>query len=270
MFRLRVFGLVLAWTAAPAIAHHGRDFLIAQDYFVPDPLTGILYGNFEFASRDGPDEWTFEPGIQFGLVPRLSFGLTADFGDGGDGWDYRSLSPQLQFQLTDPGMKVPIRFAVLAGYQFAEENGEHADEPATAARVSPRHDGHHDGDEEPAAESHVHSGIHQHGSDGFFGRLIMETDLTAHDKVVANLICVSPGDGETACGYAAGWRHSFTHDFAMGLEAIGDFDSDGWHELVAAAYVSPAEGLALKFGIGAGLTDDSPGLTVRGGVVWRF
>ncbi len=251
-------------------AHHGRDFLLAQDYFVPAPLTGILYGNFEFASQDGPDEWTFEPGLQVGLAPRLSLGLTADFGNEGDGWDYGSLSPQLQFQLTDPGMKVPIRFAVLAGYQFADDDGGPPEETATASRISPRHDGHGHGGEEPDPAAHTHSGIHQHGSDGFFGRLIMETDLTNRDKVVANLICVSPDDNETAFGYAAGWRHSFSHDFALGLEAIGDFDNDGWHELVAAGYFSPVEGLAIKLGIGAGLTDESPDFTLRGGVVWRF
>ena len=257
--------LALIFAATSASAHHGRDFLLVQDYLVPAPSTGILFGNFEFSSQNGPDEWSLEPGFMYGVAPRLALGLTADFADEGEGWIYRSISPQLQFQLTDAGANMPIRFSVVAGYQFA--NGGASDEALLAeAGVGVRHEGH----DVVAPALHGHGGIHQHDSDAFFGRLIIETDLTQNDKLVANLICVSPDDSEAAFGYAAGWRHSFNHDFALGIEANGDFDNDGYHEIVGAAYISPVHGLTLKFGIGAGLTDESPDFTLRGGATWRF
>jgi len=267
MTQLTASTLALAATLTTAAAHHGRDFLLVQDYHVPAPFTGILYGNFDFSSQNGPDEWAFEPGIQYGIGNRFSLGLSADFADEGDDWHYRSISPQVQFQLTDPAANIPIRFAVVAGYQFADEEGEE-EEHHEDARVSPRHEG--EDHEEEVHAAHGHGGIHQHGSDGFFARLIMETDLTKKDKLVLNVICVSPDDGETAFGYAAGIRHSFNHDFAAGIEAIGDFDNDGWHEVLAAGYFSPVEGLTLKLGVGAGLTGESPEFTVHGGAVWRF
>lgn len=258
--------LTLTFAATSASAHHGRDFLLVQDYLVPAPSTGILFGNFEFSSQDGPDEWSVEPGLMYGLAPRLAFGLTADFADEGEGWKYRSISPQFQFQLTDAAANMPIRFALVAGYQFAD-GGNAGDEPPAEGRIALRHEGH---DEELEHALHGHGGIHQHDSDAFFARLIMETDLTPNDKLVVNILSISPDDGETAFGYAAGWRHSFNHDFALGLEATGDFDNDGSHEAVAAGYFSLNHSLTLKLGIGAGLTDVSPDFTIRSGVTWRF
>lgn len=262
--------LPLLLFSATARAHHGRDFLLVQDYHVPAPFTGIVYSNLEFSSQDGPDEWSVEPGAVYGLGHGLSLGVSADFGDEGDGWEYRSLSPQLQFQLTPAGANAPIRFAVIAGYQFASGTSGHAheedeEEDPGEEIFLPFH-----ADHEEELSEHSHSGIHQHDADAFFARLIIESDLSEKDKLVLNLIGFSPEHGETAFGYAAGWRHSFNHDFALGVEATGDFDNDGSHEAVLAGYFSPVQGLTLKLGLGAGLTEASPDFTVRSGVVWHF
>ncbi len=40
--------------------------------------------------------------------------------------------------------------------------------------------------------------------------------------------------------------------------------------LAAAAYLSPNHHVTLRFGLGAGLTSESPDLTVHTGVLFRF
>ncbi len=114
------------------------------------------------------------------------------------------------------------------------------------------------------------SGIHRHGENHFFARLIVEADLTPSDKFIFNLIHVSPENGRPAWGYAAGLRHSFNHDWAVGLEAIGDFGDANEHEAVLGAYWSPTHHLTLKLGAGTGLTEESSDFSLRTGLVWRF
>lgn len=104
----------------------------------------------------------------------------------------------------------------------------------------------------------------------FFSRLVVEADLSPRDRFVFNLVCVGPESGSAAWGYAAGLRHAFHHDFAVGVEAIGDFGDANEHEILAGAYWSPVHQMTLKLGAGAGLTDETPDFTVRAGVVWRF
>jgi hypothetical protein len=117
---------------------------------------------------------------------------------------------------------------------------------------------------------HAHGGIHQHGVNHAFARLIMEADLSAADKVLCNFIAVVPETGKPAWGYAAGYRHSFSHSFALGMEGIGDFSPDGMHELMGGAYWSPGHRTLIRAGVGFGLTRESPDFTLRAGLVWRF
>jgi hypothetical protein len=106
--------------------------------------------------------------------------------------------------------------------------------------------------------------------DAFFARLVMETDLSENTKLAVNVISVIPDGASAEWGYAIGLRHAFSHEFAIGLEALGDFSHDGYHEAAAAAYYSPNHHVTLKFGLGAGLNDESPDLTVHTGVLFRF
>ncbi len=104
----------------------------------------------------------------------------------------------------------------------------------------------------------------------WFGRLIIEADLTARDKFIFNLIGVSPEHGKPAWGYAAGVQHRFSHAWAAGLEALGDFGQADEHEMVVGAYWSPLHHATFKLGAGFGFTDASPDFSVRVGLVWRF
>lgn len=122
----------------------------------------------------------------------------------------------------------------------------------------------------PPAATKPYDGIHRHAEDHAYARLIIEADLTSHDKLIFNLIGLWPERGSPAWGYAAGYRHSFSHALAAGVEAIGDFGDANEHELILGGYFSPTHHLSLKLGAGIGLTDASPDVSLRTGVVWRF
>ena len=112
------------------------------------------------------------------------------------------------------------------------------------------------------------TGIHRHGESFFTARLIMEADLTSSDKLVMNFINVTPERGSPAWGYAAGVRHSFSHMWGMGVEAIGDL-GQGEHELVLGGYCT-SHAWVLKVGVGVGLSRESADVSLRTGVVLRF
>lgn len=122
----------------------------------------------------------------------------------------------------------------------------------------------------PPAPPERYDGIHRHGEDHAYARLILEADLSPSDSLLFNLIGLWPENGGPSWGYAAGYKHRFSHALAAGLEAIGDFGNANEHELVAAGYFTPTHHLSLKLGAGIGLTDASPDVSLRTGVVWRF
>lgn len=113
-------------------------------------------------------------------------------------------------------------------------------------------------------------GIHRHGEEGLHARLIIDVELSENDKIIGNIINFTPRDGTPAWGYAVGYRHAFYHDLAASLEAIGDFDGRGSHEVLIAAHYTLSHSLTLKLGASAGLTEDSPDASIHAGVVWRF
>jgi hypothetical protein len=115
-----------------------------------------------------------------------------------------------------------------------------------------------------------YEGIHRHGEEGLHARLIIDANLSDHDKVLANVINFTPAEGTPVWGYALGYRHAFTHDLAASLEAIGDFDGRGSHEALVAIHRTIDHHLTLKLGVGVGLTEASPDASVHAGVVWRF
>lgn len=259
--------LAAAGLLTPASAHHGQDFLIVQDHAVPAPGSGYLLGSFEWEKYPDHNEYGLGPGLMFGILPQVALGLDVHFRDEGDGWDFSNVAPMVHLQLTPPDSKFPIKFGIAAGYQFgngggAEETHDHADE----------HDhGDHHGEEHAHEEGHAHShggSIHNHDDDLFVGRFIAESDF-GDTKVVLNLIALA-GDGRAAWGYAAGVRHKVMDQLSLGVEAMGDFDSDGWQEIVGGAYFEPIHSLTLKLGVGFGLTEESPDLSLRTGFIWRF
>jgi hypothetical protein len=279
-FASLVLAIALAGVGAPSIhAHHGQDFILLEDYQLPAPGGGHLMGNFEWEKYSDHDEFGLAPSLMFGVLPRVALSLDVNFRNESDGFDYNSVMPAAHFQITPPGSAFPLRVALSVGYQFVdgafatdepaaphhEEEHGHADEHGEG-------DDHHAEDEHADEDEHDHahsSSVHNHDSDALMSRLIIEGDYGA-TKAVFNLISVVRDGGGADWGYAAGVRHKVAEQVALGVEAIGDFDSQGWHELVGGVYIEPIHTLTLKIGVGFGLTEATPDFTLRTGFIWRF
>lgn len=240
-----------------AQAHHGMDFLTVQSYEIPGPLGAYLFTDFEWERTDGDNEYGIEPGLLLGLLPRTALEVQASFGKepGGD-WRYQSVTPSLLIQLTPPDSKSPFRVALSAGYEFADELEAVEEE-------------HEEGDEH-GEEEHGHSeGGHHHGVDGFEGRLIFEYE--AGDWLFGtNFVADTDENDDAAFGYSAGVRYRVCQGFATGVEAHGDFEGGGEHELIAGFYFEPVHSAVIKIGAGFGLNEESPDFSLRTGLVWRF
>ncbi len=246
--------LALAALTTTAIAHHGRDFILVEDHTCPAPGGMFLLGNFEWEKGNEGSEYGFSPSLMVGVLPQLSLSIEASFREEvGADWKYASVTPSAHIQLTPADSKSPVRFGLSASYQFAE--GEEAD--------------HHAEEEEAEGHHHHGSSIHNHDDNALIARFITEADL-GDFKAVLNIINVTPDEGSTAWGYAVGVRCPVCDTVSLGVEALGDFASDGWQEFGPAAYIEPIHNLTLKLGISFGLTEETPDFSVRTGIVYRF
>ena len=113
--------LALAALTTTALAHHGRDFILVEDYICPAPGSAFLLGNFEWEKGGEGSEYGFSPSLMVGVLPQLSLSVETSFREevGGD-WRYSSVTPSAHIQLTAPDSKFPVRFGFSAGYQFAD------------------------------------------------------------------------------------------------------------------------------------------------------
>ncbi len=138
-------------------------------------------------------------------------------------------------------------------------------------KPKPTAEAHDHASHDPAESGHSHTGsIHNHDDNLFTARLIFEADVTPDTLLVGNLISVLPEGGSAAWGYAIGVRHRFRPGLAVGVEALGDFDSQGYQEVLGAVFWEPMHHVLLKVGVGTGLTSVSPDATLRAGVLWMF
>jgi hypothetical protein len=272
MKTISAFLFASAITITTASAHHGQDFILLEDYHLPSVGSGHLLTNFEWEKGSDGSEFGFSPSLMFGVLPRVALSVETDFRDEvADGWQYSSVTPMAHFQLSPPDSKSPIRFGLSAGYQFGNADPEVADEHAAHDHADEHADEHgeeHADEHDHAAHSHGGGSVHAHGVDAFVGRFVVEGDF-GDTKVVFNLLSVVD-DNDANWGYAAGVRHKVASIVALGVEALGDFKSDGWHEIVAGAYVEPIHSLTLKVGVGFGLTEATPDFTLRTGFIYRF
>lgn len=259
--------IALAACGAPhAHAHHGQDFILLEDWHLPAPGSGYLMTNLDWEKYSGRDEYALAPSLMLGIAPRMALSVDVDYREESDDWRYNSVLPAAHFQITGPDTELPFRVALNVGYQFVDGAGAATD----ADSHGDEHRGeHHDG---PAvtSERHSHSSsVHNHDSDALISRLIVEGDF-GDTKAIFNLIALAGDGGGANWGYAAGVRHKVIDHVAVGIEALGDFESDGWHELVGGVYCEPVHSITLKLGAGFGLTEATPDFTLRTGFVWRF
>ena len=272
--------ILLLLLPSAARAHHGQDFLVTLDAGVPRPGHFTAFASFEWSKSGDTDELSLEPGFMAGLLPGLALGTSFRLADEGPGgWDYTAVDPQLQWTL--PTGDLPVSFAFSAGYAFADGSAAHGHAGAVHQHVDdgggidPGPDG-----PPPGADTgghvhlhdhgHSHGGIHRHGEDHFHFRFIADTNLGESTRLVLNLIGVAPGSGEVDFGYSFGIRQRLSHDWAVGLENIGDFNRHGENELIAGLYWTPVHDCTVRLGLGAGIGAASTDFSVRSGITWRF
>jgi hypothetical protein len=257
-------------------ASHGQNFLLLEDYDLPAAGHGQILGAFDWERQNGIDSYVSEPNAIIGIAPWLAFGLTAHFADeAGEGWAYSSTTPRLYFRLPTSD-SLPFNLGFSAGYQFAEghdeASGHHEEE--TSHHDDHGHEGEAEHHEEETENDSGHSdhpgGIDNHDENLWHTRLLLDADLTDTTKLVLNFIGVFPESGSAAWGYGIGLRQKVIDTIALGLEARGDFDGNGQHELLAATYWSPIHDLTFRLGTGFGLTEETPDFILRTGIIFRF
>jgi len=267
--------LILISSANLAMAHHGLDFFLNYDPEVPPEKRAVAFSAFEWSKDGGTDEISVEPGFLFGIAPGLAVGTTVRIADEGSGsWGYSGMNPMLQYIL--PVESDRWQFGIFAGYLFAD--GEIHDHGSVHIH-DPNPGGIDLGPDAPppgpsehihTGGGHAHTGIHRHGEDHFQLRLLFQTTPWKNCKLVGNLISVAPGGGDYAFGYSIGLRQQLTHEWAVGLETIGDFNTQGDHEVLAGVYWTPVHSCSIRLGVGSGFGPDSKDVSLHSGITWRF
>jgi len=276
---MKRISVLLAVTASTAFAHHGQDFMLNYDPDIPGRNRVVGFSGFEWTKQsDGLNEISVEPGFLLGVNSWLAVGTTVRIADEGTGsWGYSGVNPMIQIMLPTGGRHWEL--GVFAGYLFADSSNqaEHSheehihdpnpggidlgpDAPPPGPVVHIHEDGH----------GHSHTGIHRHGEDHFQLRILFATPLWKDSKFVANVIGITPGAGDYAFGYSVGLRQQFTHEWAAGIEAIGDFKTGGEHEAMVGAYWTPDHHCTLRLGFGKGIGQASKDFSIHGGITWRF
>lgn len=87
--------------------------------------------------------------------------------------------------------------------------------------------------------------------------------------VTANVLLEDPSGLSAEWGYAAGVRHSFSHNNAFGLELNGSFEGGGSSEVLIGYYGEFSERFSLNAGVGTGI-DGGPDWTFRSALIWQF
>jgi hypothetical protein len=272
--------VLLLGTTHFVLAHHGQDFLLNYDTDVPEIKRAVAFSAFEWSREGDTDEISFEPGFLVGVVPGFALGTTVRVADEGSGsWDYSGVNPMIQYQFPTRGDR--WSFGIFAGYLFADGETHHHSE-TTVHIHDPNPGGIDLGPDAPPAgpvthiheesesDEHSHTGIHRHDEDHFQLRLLFQARLWKDSKWVGNLICVTPGGGDYAFGYSTGLRQQLSHEWAVGVESIGDFNTQGDHEVLAGVYWTPVHSCTVRLGAGTGIGSESKDFAIHSGITWRF
>ena len=122
---LAAAAVLVLGAAAPALAHHGKDFLVVETYELPHPGHVFLLSNQDLVRAGGETAYSFTPGVLLGVTDRFAAELHAHFEKApGEGWAFEAIAPAVRLQLTRPDSS--LRLAVSAEYEFGR--GEAPDE----------------------------------------------------------------------------------------------------------------------------------------------
>ena len=280
--------LIFTVLSLPVSAHHGQDFLVTIDSGQNDPWAFRSTFGGEYTKYGEDVERSLTQSFIIGLPHRLTFISIFRYADeGGGSWNSFSATPMIQWTLPDLDLGGPLsslKLAIAGGWEIPINGGQDSDHdhrsaPLTdcsalvgiptlfqACQLANQNATNHT----HGSGSHEHNGIHRHGESHGFLRLITELRPTPRDRFVFNSIAVFPEGDSPQFGYAAAYRHRYSEKFAIGLEVIGDLDSNGEHliYLTSTSYVN--HHFSLTMGAATGLTESSPDFTLQTLLSWRF
>ena len=261
-FALTAIALAVA-VAAPARAHHGRDFLLAETAEIPHPAQGWAIARQDYVEQDdGSGELELEPSVLFGISRWLAFEVHGHAGRAdGESVEYESTAPALHLRFARPDASWAVGLS--GEYEFSHKS----ESPDSAAGI------------------------------------LSVSGLTRGTQWALNLTAAEQQESgaDTEWGYALGVRHALTERLHWGLEARGTLEGTNGegpeddhhdeepvepehdhtaesghghgelvgHEVLAGLYFEASERLSLNLGLGTGV-DGGPDLTVRTALVWRF
>ncbi len=215
---------------APARAHHGRDFLLAQTAELPHAGQLFLVARQDWIDEGEEQEIEAEPTLLWGATDRLTLELHAHVArPSGGSFELEAVAPAVTWRLTP--VASPWGLALSAEYEFAESD-EEADR--TEARLALSRE---------------------------LARARWALDLVAEEA--------QEDEAEVEWGYAAGFRHRLRERLDWGLEAAGGFESEAAEEALLGLYFDPGARWTVQLGAGTALGDEGPDLTLRTAVVWR-
>ena len=226
--------LTLLWLsldATPALAHHGRDFLLAQSASLPH--SGELYflPRADYIDRGEEDETEVEPSLLYGFTPRFAGELHVHVArEGNEDFEVESTAPALHFRFTDP--KSPWGLGLSLEYEFSHHS-EHPD-VAEAALILSR--------------------------DGAGTKLAF--NILAEEE--------QESGSEVEWAYSFAVRRPVTSAFDLGVELLGDLEEPGDGEALLGIYLEPGSHITLNLGVGTGYGNAEIDLTVRVAMVFRI
>ncbi len=120
--RRALYAITLFLCAAPAMAHHGKDFLIVESYELPHPREIYFVSSEMFSRVDGANTFTSEPSLLFGLAHRFAGEVHVHLvREPGQSLHYEAAAPAVHFQLKSSSR---WKFAVAAEYEIARHSAE--------------------------------------------------------------------------------------------------------------------------------------------------
>ena len=220
----------------------GRDFFVCDPASLPEGGASLFLPTFNWERHNADDEFELSLGLVHPLTKRIAFDAYTSFADEGDGWEIETLTPGFLFDLSPDLENSPVRVGLFTACKFAL-NGADDEDFISANQLDAR--------------------------DQFESRVIIETDLTERTGLVFNLLS-TVYDDKARWGYAAGLRHEFREGLGGSLEFIGDFQQQGKHEVFANVWWEPTEGIVLRAGVGAGLSERAEDFTLLTGLIFEF
>lgn len=233
---------LLLTLAAPPARGCGRDFFICDPSSLPPGLATLLLPTFRWDRDNGEDEFEFSVGLVHPLTPRIAFDGYVSFSDEQGGWEMETLTPGLLIDLTPDMEDSPVRFGLFSAYKWAVNGGDD-DDFISANQLDAR--------------------------DQFENRFIIETSVTEKLGFVVNLLN-TVHEAKARWGYASGVRYEFRENLGGSIEAIGDFQDGGKHQVFSSLWWEPREGVVLRLGVGAGLSERAEDFTMLSGIVLEF